>query len=71
MNDFDKWWNWYQSAYPKTKLQVEQARIFYNAYYNCHCETCEYRKQQGKMPMRISPVCNTPIHQLSHIPGWE
>jgi hypothetical protein len=63
--DFQNWWAWYQHNYPDSPLTQEQALEAYNAHYSCTCESCNYRKEHGAMPIRTDhPGCTAPLNQL-------
>lgn len=64
MNDFQTWKSWYRRQNPTTKLTDAEIQDAYDRTYACDCESCQYRKAHGLMPVKMGERCTAPMRQL-------
>lgn len=60
-SDYHHWLSWYRKTYPNSTITDDEAEKAYDEHYFCKCESCEYRKEKGQIPVTgLNPKCQLP-----------
>lgn len=69
--DFELWLEWYRRFHSDSTATDEECKAAYDTHYFCNCNSCEYRKERGFIPVyNGSSGCKLDPRRgdLNHVP---